>query len=49
MKRILEQAAGRPGHIFNLGQGILPNTPEGNAIAMVEYVHELSQRVQELA
>ncbi len=44
VKRILEQAASRPGHIFNLGQGILPNTPEENAVAMVEYVHALSQR-----
>jgi uroporphyrinogen decarboxylase len=41
-KRILEQAAGRPGHIFNLGHGILPQTPVDNAIALVDAVHELS-------
>jgi uroporphyrinogen decarboxylase len=41
-KRILEQAAGRPGHIFNLGHGILPETPVENVIALVEAVHELS-------
>jgi uroporphyrinogen decarboxylase len=41
-KRILDQAAGRPGHIFNLGHGVLPDTPEENAIALVEMVHEMS-------
>jgi uroporphyrinogen decarboxylase len=43
-KRILDQAAGRPGHIFNLGHGILPETPVDNVIALVEAVHEFSQR-----
>ncbi|HEX8887944.1 MAG TPA: uroporphyrinogen decarboxylase [Pyrinomonadaceae bacterium] len=43
-KRILDRAAGRPGHIFNLGHGILPETPVDNVIALVEAVHELSQR-----
>lgn len=42
VKAILDQAAGRPGHIFNLGHGILPTTPVDNAIALVEAVHELS-------
>jgi uroporphyrinogen decarboxylase len=41
-KQILDQAAGRPGHIFNLGHGVLPQTPPENAIALVEAVHELS-------
>ncbi len=41
-KRILNQAAGRPGHIFNLGHGILPETPVENVIALVEMVHEMS-------
>lgn len=39
-KRILEQADGRAGHIFNLGHGILPETPVENVIALVEMVHE---------
>jgi uroporphyrinogen decarboxylase len=44
---VLEQAAGRPGHIFNLGHGVLPQTPVDNVIAMVDSVHELSQRAAE--
>jgi uroporphyrinogen decarboxylase len=43
-RRILEQAAGRPGHIFNLGHGILPHTPVDHVVALVEMVHELSPR-----
>jgi uroporphyrinogen decarboxylase len=41
---ILDQAAGRPGHIFNLGHGVLPQTPVENVIALVDAVHELSRR-----
>ena len=36
---ILEQAGGRPGHIFNLGHGILPQTPVSSVQAVVEMVH----------
>ncbi len=43
-ERILKEAAGRPGHIFNLGHGVLPETPEENAVSLVELVHELSRR-----
>ncbi|HXW84149.1 MAG TPA: uroporphyrinogen decarboxylase [Candidatus Binataceae bacterium] len=43
-RAILDQAGGRPGHIFNLGHGILPETPVDNVIALVDAVHELSQR-----
>ena len=43
-KSILDEAAGRPGHIFNLGHGIVPQTPVDNAIALVDFVHELSSR-----
>lgn len=41
--RILSEAGGRAGHIFNLGHGILPETPVENVIALVEAVHEMSQ------
>jgi uroporphyrinogen decarboxylase len=43
-EKILDQAAGRPGHIFNLGHGILPQTPVDNVIALVDAVHEMSLR-----
>src|SRR5262249_31136483 len=39
-KEILAQAAKRPGHIFNLGHGVLPQTPVDNVVALVEAVHE---------
>jgi uroporphyrinogen decarboxylase len=38
-KRVLDQAERRPGHIFNLGHGILPETPVEHVIALVEMVH----------
>ncbi len=44
VRRILDQAAKRPGHIFNLGHGILQETPVENVKAVVEMVHEFSQR-----
>lgn len=37
---VLRRAAGRPGHIFNVGHGILQRTPEENVKAAVEIVHE---------
>lgn len=43
-KEILQKAKKAKGHIFNLGHGILPETPPENAIALVEYVHELSSK-----
>ena len=44
VRRILEQAGGRPGHIFNLGHGILPDTPAGNVGDLIKFVHEQSSR-----
>jgi len=41
---ILRRAEGRPGHIFNLGHGVLPETPVDHVIALVDAVHELSSR-----
>ncbi len=44
VRAILDQAANRPGHIFNLGHGILPETPVDHVIALVDAVHEISTR-----
>ncbi|SMP39841.1 uroporphyrinogen decarboxylase [Neorhodopirellula lusitana] len=41
---VLDQAAGRPGHIFNLGHGVMQTTPVENAIELVKAVQELSVR-----
>jgi uroporphyrinogen decarboxylase len=41
---ILDEAEGRPGHVFNLGHGILPTTPVETARALVSFVHEASTR-----
>jgi uroporphyrinogen decarboxylase len=43
-QQILRSVAGRPGHIFNLGHGILPGTPVDNVIALADFVHEFSAR-----
>ena len=40
VRHILDQAAGRPGHIFNLGHGIVPGTPVENVQAVVRFVRE---------
>lgn len=42
-KWLLDQVAGRPGHIFNLGHGIIPETPVDNVKFLVDYVHEHTQ------
>jgi uroporphyrinogen decarboxylase len=39
---ILRRAAGRPGHIFNLGHGILPETPVENVKNLCRFVREYS-------
>lgn len=43
---ILRRAGGRPGHIFNLGHGILPQTPVDHVAATIEMVHKLSMRCE---
>jgi len=44
VREILGRAGGRPGHIFNLGHGILPGTPVDNVRAVVDMVHEATAR-----
>jgi len=41
---VLRRAGGRPGHIFNLGHGILPGTPVENVKAVVDHVHAVTLR-----
>lgn len=43
-QRILDAVGGRPGHIFNVGHGVLQQTPVENVIRLVELVKELSRR-----
>ncbi len=43
-RSILTSAGGRPGHIFNLGHGVLHHTPWQHAAALGEIVHEESGR-----
>jgi len=43
-RQVLERANGRPGHIFNLGHGILPETPVDNVRRLVDWVHESTVR-----
>jgi len=40
VRAILRQADGRPGHIFNLGHGVLPHTPVENVLTLIETVRE---------
>jgi len=42
--RVLDEAAGGPGHIFNLGHGIWPETDPDAVARLVDYVHERSSR-----
>jgi uroporphyrinogen decarboxylase len=43
---ILARVAGRPGHIFNLGHGILPSTPVEQVQMLAQYVHSASRRLR---
>jgi uroporphyrinogen decarboxylase len=42
--RVLERAEMRDGHVFNLGHGVLPNTPVENLQRLVDLVHERTAR-----
>jgi uroporphyrinogen decarboxylase len=37
---VLDRAGRRPGHVFNLGHGVVPQTPVDNVRRLVEHVHE---------
>lgn len=41
--RVLAAAEGRPGHVFNLGHGILPETPVETVQAVIDFVHRTSE------
>lgn len=43
-KAVLDSAGGRPGHIFNLGHGIILGTPVDNVKYLIDTVHELSSK-----
>lgn len=43
-QRVLDAAGGRPGHVFNLGHGILPETPVDHVRAVIDYVAGASLR-----
>src|SRR6266498_3994379 len=43
-RRVLAEAGGRPGHVFNLGHGVLPDTPAEHLTALVELVHTATAR-----
>ena len=44
VRRILAQGRAAPGHVFNLGHGVLPETDPEVLTRVVELVHELSSR-----
>lgn len=44
VRDILARAGGRPGHIFNLGHGVLPGTPVDNVLTLIDAVHEYSRK-----
>jgi uroporphyrinogen decarboxylase len=46
VRQILDEAAGRPGHIFNLGHGIVPGTPVENVQEVVKFVREYALEVR---
>jgi uroporphyrinogen decarboxylase len=43
---VLARVGGRPGHIFNLGHGILPSTPVEHVQMLAQYVHSASRRMK---
>jgi uroporphyrinogen decarboxylase len=46
---IVRAAGPAPGHVFNLGHGIVPGTPPDNVAALVEAVHATSRETRAIA
>jgi uroporphyrinogen decarboxylase len=46
---VLRDAAGRPGHVFNLGHGVLPETDTDLLRRLVDLVHEETSRAEVVA
>ena len=45
-RAVLDEAGGRPGHVFNLGHGVLPSTDTDLLRRLVDLVHETTARVE---
>ena len=43
-RTLIDEVGGRPGHIFNLGHGIIPETPVDNVKRLVDFVREQTAR-----
>ena len=41
---VVDANSNQPGHIFNLGHGILPPTPVDNVVRLIDHVHEITSR-----
>jgi uroporphyrinogen decarboxylase len=48
-QHLLDAVGRRPGHVFNLGHGIIPETPVDNVKYLVDYVHEQSEQLRRSA
>ena len=44
VQELLKRTGARPGHIFNLGHGILPQTPLEHVQALARYVHQQTRQ-----
>jgi uroporphyrinogen decarboxylase len=45
-RAILDEVGDAPGHVFNIGHGIIPETPPDTVRAVVEHVHEHSRKIR---